>query len=112
MESLTSKLIRENTPQAFEYLDYAKRIFDALPEEITQNETQVLVNCHHLAALIKKRFSDLIWYSGEFATDILLPKRDLECFISKGYLGQTGAPVPHSWLGTLDHSVLLDPYPI
>lgn len=112
MESVTSKIIREDNPEAFEYLDYAKRIFEALPEEITQNWTQVPVSCHHLAAITKRRFSDLIWYSGEFATDKVLPKRDTADLVSMGYLGRKGFSTPHSWLGTPDYSVLLDPYPI
>lgn len=94
--ALTS--IEEECPKAVEYLDYGKRVFEKLPDQFELDGETIQVSCHHLCAIVKAKYSELIEYHGFFNADGFIKIRRPEDALGKDYDQSRDMQVDHSWL--------------
>lgn len=76
MKPYALRAIETETPKALEYLAYAKEIFEKLPDEFEIDGEKAPVSCHHVTALVKRRFDELVEYHGFFDADGFIKVRD------------------------------------
>ncbi len=86
------RIFSEDNPRAIQLLNYWIDLYEAVPANISLDWEDVKVSCHHLCAIMKQRFEDVVHHHGHI-------------------FNSWKAPISHSWLWVERDRMVLDMYP-